>query len=361
MIYFFVGTTAELIKLFPIMVEMKDKGIDYEMISSGQNDIRNSHIITKFGLKPPNIVLSDTSHKKTALGLASWFVSTILKGRSVLKSAIPDAEGNTIIVHGDTVSTVLGGVLGKLLKMKICHVEAGLRSYNYLNPFPEELDRVITSRLADVHFAPNEWAAGNLRSKSGLVVNTGENTLLDSLRLSEGVDKTVQYVPKDKPYFVFVIHRQENLFDSDFVKYIVSRCVQESEKTHCVLVLHELTKLKLEELGLLEGLQQNEDITLVPRLEYVDFMGVLATCEYLVTDGGSNQEEAYYMGKPCLILRTHTERVEGLDENVLLSKKSKNLIESFFQDPYKFKTASKLEETFPSKVIVDRLLELEGR
>jgi UDP-N-acetylglucosamine 2-epimerase (non-hydrolysing) len=343
------------------MVEMKDQGLDYEIISSGQNDIQGADIISKFGLKSPSIVLSDSSHKQTTFGLASWFFSTLGRGWRKLRKTLPDAKSATLIVHGDTVSTVLGGLLGHLLGMKVCHVEAGLRSYNYLNPFPEELDRVITSRLANVHFAPNEWAADNLKSKSGLVINTGENTLLDSLRLSKSIEKNTKYVPYDKPYFVFVIHRQENLFEASFVKFMVSRCLKEASKTHCVLVLHELTKIKLEELGLLERLQHNENITLIPRLEYVDFMGVLSSCEYLVTDGGSNQEEAYYMGKPCLILRTHTERVEGLGENVLLSKKSEELIEQFFQNPYKFKTKSKLEEAHPSKVIVDSLIDLKGR
>ncbi|MEZ9464548.1 UDP-N-acetylglucosamine 2-epimerase [Vibrio splendidus] len=360
MIYFFIGTTAELIKLFPIMVEMKEKSIEYEIISSGQNDISNSDIFNKFGLKYPHLVLSDTSHQKTALGLFSWFTKTLLRGRALIKQTLPNVKGSMLIVHGDTVSTVLGGLLGKLLGMKICHVEAGLRSYNFLNPFPEELDRVITSRLASVHFAPNSWATDNLKSKNGLVVNTGENTLLDSLRLSKYVENDISYVSEGKPYFVFVIHRQENLFDTDFVKFMISRCVNESTKTHCVLVLHDLTKIKLEELGFLQELKDNENVTLIPRLEYVDFMGVLSACEYLVTDGGSNQEEAYYMGKPCLILRTHTERVEGLEENVLLSKKSKDLIEKFFDDPYRYKTASKLEDKYPSKVIVEKLIELEG-
>lgn len=360
MIYFFIGTTAELIKLFPIMVEMKNRNLDYEIISSGQNDIRKSSILEKFELKRPGLVLSDTSHKQTSVGLLTWFIKTLLNGRKSIKNKYGKLKGKVLIVHGDTVSTVLGATLGKLMGMTVCHVEAGLRSFNYLNPFPEELDRVLTSRLAKVHFAPNEWASSNIKKKRNIIISSGENTLLDSLRLSKSVEVKNDYTLEGKPYFVFVLHRQENLFDTEFVKFIVSRCVLESVKTHCVLVLHELTRSKLDELGLLEELRKNKNFTLIPRLEYIDFMRVLTSCEYLVTDGGSNQEEAYYMGKPCLILRTHTERKEGLGTNVVLSKKSHRLIDEFLMDPYKYKFDSKLNFSHPSKIIVDSLIEIEG-
>ncbi|MEZ8028415.1 UDP-N-acetylglucosamine 2-epimerase [Enterovibrio norvegicus] len=360
MIFFFVGTTAELIKLFPIMVEMDQNEISYEIISSGQNDITTSTILTHFGIKKPSLVLSDTNHKKTALGLVSWFAKALFTSVGKVKSIAKAKPGDVLVVHGDTVSTVLGAFLGKLIGMKICHVEAGLRSYNYFNPFPEELDRVVTSRLAHVHFAPNEWAVNNLKNKKGKIVNTRENTLIDGLRLSKTVELPQDHTPEGREYFVFVIHRQENLFDTEFVKYIVERCVEESKRIHCVLVLHELTKIKLIELGMLDALKSNSNVTLIPRLEYVDFMKVLANSRFMVTDGGSNQEEAYYMGIPCLILRTHTERVEGLEENVLLSKKSRATIEAFFDNPYAYQRESKLGSEYPSRTIVDELVLVEG-
>ncbi|GAB3478883.1 UDP-N-acetylglucosamine 2-epimerase [Marinomonas epiphytica] len=357
MIYFFVGTTAELIKLFPIMVEMRDQNIDYEVISSGQNQIVSSTIFEYFGLKAPSVILSDTTHKKTAFGLLSWFFKSLFIGKASLKKRYKDLKGAIMLVHGDTVSTVLGALVGKQLGMKVCHIEAGLRSYNYLNPFPEEIDRVITSRLASVHFAPNEWASKNLDGKKGEVINTGENTLLDSLRLSKTINLDSKYKPKEA-YFVLVVHRQENLFDSAFVESIFRRCIKESEKRHCVIVLHELTKIKLIELDLLDELNSNKNITLIPRLEYMEFMTVLSNCEFLVTDGGSNQEEAYYMGKPCLILRTHTERVEGLDENVLVSKKDESVIDAFFKDPNKYSREPKFDVSYPSKIVVSSLVSM---
>ncbi len=357
MIYFFVGTTAELIKLFPIMVEMRDQNVDYEVISSGQNQIVNSTIFEQFELNKPSLVLSDTNHKKSAIGLLLWFIKSLFIASSSLKKRYSNLKGEVMIVHGDTVSTVLGALVAKKLRMKVYHVEAGLRSYNYLNPFPEEIDRVITSRLANVHFVPNDWAEKNLKGKRGKVVNTEENTLLDSLRLAQTISTNSKFKPKEE-YFVLVVHRQENLFDSEFVMSIFNKCIQESEKKHCVVVLHELTRIKLIELGLLGNLSANKNITLIPRLEYIEFMKILSGCDFLVTDGGSNQEEAYYMGKPCLILRTHTERIEGLNENVLLSKKDESVINSFFNDPSKYSRKPKFDVSYPSKLVVSNLVDL---
>ncbi|WED22002.1 UDP-N-acetyl glucosamine 2-epimerase [Vibrio sp. JC009] len=363
MINVFVGTTAELIKVFPLMVELNRKKIQYRLISSGQNDIRHSELFDLFDLERPDIVFTNSSHKQSALGLIIWFISTLVRGYNQLRK-LPRTSSEVMVVHGDTVSTVMGAMLGRLLKMKVAHVEAGLRSYNYLNPFPEEIDRVITSRLASIHYAPNDWSCGNLGKVKGEVVNTQENTLIDALRLANEV-KTSSPDFMDKlqshDYFVFVVHRQENLFDSDFVKWIVERCIEESKKTHCVLVLHELTRIKLEELGLLEILEKAPDVTLIPRQPYVQFMKVLSACSYMVTDGGSNQEESYYLGKPCLILRTHTERVEGLDKNVIISNKEKTLINKFFDNIDGYRLDSKLNTERPSETIAQHLSELAGK
>ena len=174
-IYFFIGTEAELIKLFPVMLQLQAQQVPYHIIASGQNDIVKSTILRALNGGHVDLELSKESDiKKSAAGLMQWFAATWHKG----KKAIPahfgrdNLRGATMVVHGDTVSTVMGAYLAKHFGMRVAHVEAGLRSHNWLNPFPEEIDRVLTSRCVRLHFAPGQEAAANLSKAKGLVVNT---------------------------------------------------------------------------------------------------------------------------------------------------------------------------------------------
>ena len=141
-IYFFIGTEAELIKLFPVMLQLQAQQVPYHIIASGQNDIVKSTILRALNGGHVDLELSKESDiKKSAAGLMQWFAATWHKG----KKAIPahfgrdTLRGTTMVVHGDTVSTVMGAYLAKHFGMRVAHVEAGLRSHNWLNPFPEEI------------------------------------------------------------------------------------------------------------------------------------------------------------------------------------------------------------------------------
>jgi len=356
-IYFFIGTTAELIKLIPIMKELTDRGSDYKIIASGQNDIRQSELLKLVAKTDIDLVLSTNKIKKTPFGLLSWFSITFLISIFKLKKefSLHKKSQTYLIVHGDTVSTVMGALFGKLFGLKVCHIEAGLRSFNYFQPFPEEIDRLITSRLTNIHFCPNEWASHNLEKRKGIKINTFQNTLVDSLQLAIN-HKSESLLIKEiqqNSYFIFVIHRQENLLNEKLVNSLINKIIKYSNNMTCVFVLHEYTKYVLNSMNLLSNLQQQSNISLVPRLPYLEFMQLLDRSEFIVTDGGSNQEEAYYLGKPCLLLRKVTERTEGLNENVLLSENNEKTIDSFFNNPFAYKREKLVNINKPSKIIVD--------
>ena len=188
--YFFIGTVAELIKLFPVMQEMERRAIQYKIIASGQNDIKNSGIFESIQKTDIDIKVGSGKIRKSVSGLFFWFIKTFVKSFRVIRNSVDKTENNYLIIHGDTVSTMMGAILGKILKFKVFHIEAGLRSFNFLEPFPEEIDRVVTSRLADFHFCPNAWAMGNLKKRKGEKINTFNNTLIDSLgyALNQNVD-----------------------------------------------------------------------------------------------------------------------------------------------------------------------------
>lgn len=360
-VVFFVGTTAELIKVMPVMKYFSEHNQEFEVVASGQNNISNSPLLKVCHKDTSDITLSSGPAKQTSLSLLTWFFKTLWRSYRSLSARYKAIKGTRayFIVHGDTISTVMGALLGKFLGFKVVHIEAGIRSYDWLNPFPEEIDRMIVSTIADVHCCPNEWAVGNIKNSKGVKVNTIQNTLYESLQIakSQPLDPKYELPILKERFFVFVMHRQENVFDDNLVNYLVSQIEEVSKEIRCLFVIHPLTKEVLTKLNLLQRLIDNQNIEIVERVPYFSFMKILDLAEFLITDGGSNQEEAYYFGKPCLVLRKVTERTEGLGGNVVLSKGDYSIIKSFIQNYKKYKTPPIASDISPSKIILEALNE----
>ena len=370
-VYFFIGTEAELIKVFPVYVKLQNLGCTCHVIASGQNDITKSRIFKEYPINGKIVELSrEEDIKKTTTGLLSWFIKTKSGAIGKITSAFSKEKlkGGRLVVHGDTVSTFMGAMVGKSLGMTVCHVEAGLRSHHLFNPFPEEIDRLLTSRIARVHFAPGDEAYNNLKKAKGKVINTKANTLSDSLKLSQNIpliSQEVRAILKEKEdtgskYFVFVMHRQENLANPSFVSDVVKRIVNAAESTKCVIILHKITESTFERLGLMESLRANGNIVMLYRVDYFDFMKLLNGARFVITDGGSNQEELYYMRKPCLIMRKATERSEGLGINARLFNGQAGDVEEFIRsvsgEEKVCEMAGALEEAMPSEIIAGKIV-----
>ena len=332
--FFFIGTEAELIKVFPVIIKCQEKGNKCHIIASGQNDLKKNRILDYIKLNGKFIELSrEEDIVKNAKGLLLWFIKTINSAKKEIAKffSLQEMKEANMIVHGDTVSTFMGALIGKQLHMKVCHVEAGLRSHHLFNPFPEEIDRMLTSRLAYFHFAPGEEAVRNLCKAKGKIINTKYNTILDSLMISQEMpiitEKMYEVLQED--YFVFVMHRQENLMNKDFVNQVVNQIIKIAEQKKCVLILHKITENTLIEIDRLNELQDNLNFILFARVDYFDFMKLLNRAKFVITDGGSNQEELHYMGKPCLIMRKTTERNEGIGQNARMFHGNLNEITDF--------------------------------
>ncbi len=361
-IYFFIGTEAELIKIFPVIIACIRKDITCHIISSGQNDLTKSRIMKEISLNGNFLELSKESDiQKSAKGLLKWFIKTYRSAINKIESMfnIDILKGSPMVVHGDTVSTFMGALVGKKLHMKVCHVEAGLRSHHLLNPFPEEIDRLLTSRIARVHFAPGKEAAENLARAKGKIINTQHNTLIDSLNISRTMpiitDSLNTVLPLD--YFVFVMHRQENLMNKEFVKQIVACIEKIAEQRKCVLILHQITENVLREMEILPRLQNSSDFILFRRVDYFDFMKILDHAKYVITDGGSNQEELYYMGKPCLIMRKTTERGEGIGQNARLFNGNVKELRDFASEYVSMQIAPITVNHSPAEIIAEVLVD----
>lgn len=366
MLIFWIGTVAELIKVFTVISEARERKIPYIVVATGQNRVTDTDVLKSCNDNKVDILLSDTSKiKKSTSGLLTWFVKTYSGATKKIRKYIDenncDIKNATMIVHGDTVSTLMGALVAKKIKVKLAHVEAGLRSFDLLHPFPEEIDRVLTSKRVDVHFCPSDIAEKNLIKANvhGKIVNTKGNTIYDGLQYANTIefssDLKCKFGSIKSGYFVFVMHRQENVANVQLFAETVKRVCEISEKLHCVCVLHEITRIALENNGLMP-LVQNKNFTLLPRVEYFDFMKVLQGAEYVITDGGSNQEELAYMGKPTLIMRTKTERQDGIGKNAIMCNNDFSVFNDFVLNYKSYLKEAVILSKRPSDIIVDNLI-----
>ena len=187
MVIFVYGTTAELIKLSPIMRNLNERGLPYKTWSTGQqfDELEKSAEVLGIGYVDQWIAKGFRAHSLTNIMQIPFWLITILwwflSNCRSLRQQFSHTRA-TFVVHGDTMTTVIGAVLGRLLGQRVAHVEAGLRSHDWRNPFPEEIDRIIAARLSTIHFAPDETAVRHLQNSPGVVINTHGNTALDALK-----------------------------------------------------------------------------------------------------------------------------------------------------------------------------------
>jgi len=350
MIHFIIGTRAQLIKIAPVMIEIAKRSLDYSFIFTGQHNVTIDELINIFGIKQPDLNLYEGEEIMKIIQAPLWSLKCISKS-VLLKDYF--AKEDIVLVHGDAYSAILGAIIAKLLRVRVGHIEAGLRSFDYFNPFPEEITRVLVSKLTDYHFCPGSWAINNINK--GVKIDTELNTLYDSLNSFQESNIKIE-IPKNR-YCIVSIHRFENIFNKVRLKFIIDILIKISKKIKLLFILHPSTENKLKKYGFIEMLMNNNSIELRPRYDYFKFIKLIVNSEFIITDGGSNQEECYYLGKPCLIFRDKTERLEGLGRNAILSELNEKLINDFVNSYEKHcYPPIKIDKT-PSKIIVDFLEE----
>ncbi len=373
-LYFFLGTTAELIKVAPIIRELKNRNADFKIIASNQNTLEFGELEPLIGKQSADYTFKLKPFKyprNIYLRFLVWSVKSInnylLYFRNEFKGE--NRKNSLFIVHGDTVTSLMGAIVAKICRVKLIHIESGLRSFSFLEPFPEEFCRFVISYLTDIHFCPNKWALNNLKKHRGIKINTIYNTVGESLELAlKGKKGFVLNIPRDKrsflshskKYFILILHRQEHtLFNKKSSRRIIELMLKEAkDNLKCVFIMHRLTKDFLKKHGLSQKVKRNANVILPPRLPYLSFVKLMKNAEFIATDGGTNQEENYYMGKPCLMLRNRTERIEGLGENAVLSHDSKTMIRDFLKNYTKYRRKPIKIKIRPSKIIADYLLDV---
>lgn len=343
MINVIIGTRAQLIKMAPVLRYFNQQKQAYQLVFTGQHSRSINETLNYFQLKNPDIILYSGPEVKRIWQAPIWFLLSLFKAWKLRRQLFFQPDG-VVLIHGDTFSTLLGAIIGKLGGQTVVHIEAGLRSFNYLQPFPEEMTRVLVSKLSDIHFCPNAQAVKNLSNAGGEKINIRKNTLLDSLRyyllhnkLSDKnlVLKKTDTKPrllKDNKYLVCSIHRFENIFIARRLIVLLKLLINLSSKYKILFILHPPTKARLIKLDLLQKLTSLPNFHFLERQDYPIFLRLVSSAEFVITDGGSNQEECSYLGVPCLLYRSATERPEGIGQNVVLSKYDSKIINKFLDN-----------------------------
>jgi UDP-N-acetylglucosamine 2-epimerase (non-hydrolysing) len=273
-------------------------------------------LIGEFGIASLPQPVVAAKERSSVWSLARWLPRAFWRIRKQLAEIRGDSEGYDVLIHGDTLSTLLGALAGRTCGGRVLHLESGLTSGHLFDPFPEELCRRLVFRLSDVAFCPSREAAEHMRTHYRCeVVDTRGNTVADAVRLSGVLDSGREPV---RPRLVVSIHRFQNIFDASRITAIVELVRQLANHFDVHFVLHPATRKRLEATRMLGGLQQCPGIHLSPRLGYREFISLAASASCVLTDGGSNQEELAVLGVPTIVMRERTERADGLGRNAIM-------------------------------------------
>lgn len=308
------GTRPEVIKLAPVILELKKYPEKYNVIvcNTEQQKELSNQTLSFFGLKA-DINLDVMRPNQTLAGVQSRILEK-------LSEVFTTHKIDATIVQGDTMTVFCGALVSFYNKVPVFHVEAGLRSYDLFEPFPEEAMRQMTTRITDLHFAPTQKAVEALKTegiKEEKIILTG-NTVIDALScLSELVLQKAEenliekgILLNDKLVLV-TVHRREN--HGERLDRILSTIKQLTEKYtdhQFVLPVHPNPNVKEKVYNVLGNLP---NVVLTAPLDYPELVTLMKNTKLVLTDSGGIQEEAPTFGNPVLVMRYETERMEGVE------------------------------------------------
>ena len=349
------GTRPEAIKMAPLVREfLKDDTFDTKVCVTAQHREMLDQVLDFFEIVPDY----DLNLMKPNQNLYSLTANIIENMKPVLDEVKPDF----VYVHGDTTTSMAVGIAAFYSGAKICHVEAGLRTFNRQYPFPEEFNRQLTGKIADYHFAPTSLSNNNLLaeniSKENILV-TG-NTVIDALLY--GIDKVNSESFQDteieklktildfqKRIILVTGHRREN-HGEGLIKICsaLKDIAQQNPDVQIIYPVHLNPNVLKPVHELLSGIH---NIFLVEPLAYPAFIWLMAKSFLIITDSGGIQEEAPSLGKPVLVTRETTERPEAVEEGTVLlvgtdTEKIIEETEKFLIDPEYYKNMSQLHNPY---------------
>ncbi len=301
----------------PICHELTNKGMPYKLCVTGQHREMLDQVLDFFELTPDY----DLDLMKPNQGL-NELSARILKG---VNGVLEKEKFDLVLVHGDTTTSTMTAIAAFHKGCKVGHVEAGLRTYNKQSPFPEELNRQLTGRIADYHFAPTQASKNNL-IKEGVpeksVIVTG-NTVTDALNFAvakvshtyqnENIDRLKKLVDTNKRLILITGHRRESFGEGfkNFCKALLT--IAKEPNVQLIYPVH--LNPNVQEV-VYKMLGDVSNINLITPQEYPSFVWLMSRASLIISDSGGIQEEAPTLNVPVLVTRDTTERQEGVDAGV---------------------------------------------
>lgn len=306
-----VGTRPEAIKMAPVILALKkEPWAEVRILATAQHRQMLDQVLDFFSLKPD----IDLNIMRPNQGLAELTGRLLLQLDEVLKSEKPDV----VLVQGDTTTVMSVSLACFYRHIPVGHVEAGLRTWDIKNPFPEEANRVLTGKLARWHFAPTQGSRENLL-KDGVsdeAITVTGNTVIDALLMTSAKNLEIGVpIDPEKRLILVTSHRREN-FGEPFLQICMAlqALAQRNPDIQFLYPVHPNPNVR--DVAY-EFLKNEKNFILCEPLDYAPFVAAMKRSFLIVTDSGGVQEEAPALGKPVLVLREETERPEAVSEGVV--------------------------------------------
>jgi len=359
------GTRPEAIKMAPLVKEFqKDiENFETKVCVTAQHREMLDQVLDFFEITPDY----DLDLMKPGQNLHSLTGTIIESLKPILEEFTPDF----VFVHGDTTTTMASSIAGFYSGAKVCHVEAGLRTFNKLSPFPEEINRQITSRICDYHFAPTITSKENLM-KENIVENsiliTG-NTVIDALlesvkrveNLSNQTVNSIKSILKENKEVILITgHRREN-HGAGFERICMALREIAEKKPEVKIIYPVHLNPKVQE-PVKRHLSDLKNILLIDPLSYPDFIWLMNRSKLIITDSGGVQEEAPSLGKPVLVMRDTTERPEAVNAGtvILVGTETELIVNEtidLLENEERFKSMSELHNPYGDGKACKRIVE----
>lgn len=310
-----LGTRPEVIKLVPVILALRQRGIPTYVVSTGQHREMLEQMLRVFDLTPDQ----DLQLMKADQSLAELSANLL----AAMDRLLLDIEPCCVVVQGDTTTVAMVALAAFYRKITVAHVEAGLRTHEKYDPFPEEINRTLLGRLADVHFAPTEVARQHLLAEGvdpQSVAQVG-NTVIDALRLMgrrvESLSAAQVGLDLDPSRRLLLVtgHRRENFGQGLRNTLLGLRRLAEvhGDSLQVLYPVHLNPNVRRAVDEVLAGI---DNVHLSPPLDYAAFVKAMSLATLIVTDSGGVQEEAAALGIPVLVTRWTSERQEAIDAGV---------------------------------------------